>query len=100
MQYSPVFDRPLYYDYSSATSNTSNENNIQQKSARALVLQINCVVILEQQMRTIDGTYQDLLGRLRKGEGTYEDWLLLQTRVIGKGLQISLNDPPWNEVRD
>ena len=107
MQYSPVVDRPLYYDYSSATSNTPSgirklptENNIQQKSARALVLQINCVVILEQQMRTIDGTYQDLLDRLRKGEGTYEDWLLLQTRVIWKGLKISLNDPPWNEVRD
>ena len=75
------------------------ENNTQQKSARALILQINCVVILEQQMRTIDGTYQDLLGRLRKGEGIYEDWLLLQTRVIEKGLQISLNDAPWKEVR-
>ena len=107
MQYSPVFDRPLYYDYSSTMINASSgikklptENDIQQKSARALVLQINCVVMLDQQMRTIDRTYQDLLGRLRKGEGTYEDWLLLQTRVIGKGLQISLNDPPWNEVRD
>ena len=107
MQYSPVVDRPLYYDYSSATGNTPSgirklptENNIQQKSARALVLQINCVVILKQQMRTIDGTYQDLLDRLRKGEGTYEDWLLLQTRVIWKGLKISLNDPSWNEVRD
>ena len=107
MQYSPVFDRPLYYDYSSTMINASSgirklptENDIQQKSARALVLQINCVVILDQQMRTIDRTYQDLLGRLRKGEGTQEDWLLLQTRVIGKSLQISLNDPPWHEVRD
>lgn len=106
MQYSPVFDRPLYYDHLSTTSNSSNrtkkqptENDIQQKSARALILQINCVVILEEQMRTVDRTYQDLLDRLRKGEGTYEDWRLLQTRVIGKGLQISLDDPPWNEVR-
>ena len=105
MQYSPVFDRPLYYDYSSTMINASSgirklptENDIQQKSARALVLQINCVVMLDQQMRTVDRTYQDLLGRLRKGEGTYEDWHLLQTRVIGKGLQISLNDAPWNEV--
>lgn len=107
MQYSPVFDRPLYYDYSSTVDKSSTrikkpptENEIQQKSARALILQINCVVMLEQQMRTVDQAYQDLLGRLRKGEGTREDWLLLQTRVIGKGLQISLNNPPWNEVRD
>ena len=57
-------------------------------------------VILEQQMRTIDTAYQDLLCRLRKGAGTYEDWLLLQTRVIGKGRQSSLNDASWNEVRD
>ena len=64
------------------------------------VLQINCVAILEQQMRTIDRTYQDLLGRLSKGEETYENWLLLQPGVIRKGLQISLNDPRWNEVRD
>ena len=28
----------------------------------------------------------------------HEDWLLLQTRVIGRGLHIALNDPPWNEV--
>jgi hypothetical protein len=74
------------------------ENEIQQKSARALILQINCVVVLEQQMRTKDLAYQALLNRVRKGEGTHEDWLLLRTRVIGIGLNISLNDPPWNEV--
>ena len=52
MQYSPVFDRPLYYDYAVSKSSTHNgmknlpnENDIQQKSARALILQINCVVI-------------------------------------------------------
>ena len=75
------------------------ENEIQQKSARSLILQINCVVILEQQMRTKDLAYQALLNRVRNGEGTHEDWLLLRTRVIGIGLHISLNDPPWNEVR-
>ena len=59
----------------------------------------HCVVILEQQMRTNDLAYQALLNRVRNGEGTYEDWLLLRTRVIGIELHISLNDPPWNEVR-
>ena len=105
IQYSPVFDKPLYYDFS-ITSNKNGkrdsklptENEIQQKSARALVLQINCVVVLEQQMRTKDLPYQTLLNRVRSGEGTRDDWLLLRTRVIGIGLHISLNDPPWNEV--
>jgi hypothetical protein len=105
IQYSPVFDKPLYYNFSTTMVNDTNkntklptENEIQQKSARALILQINCVVVLEQQMRTKDLAYQALLNRVRNGEGTYEDWLLLRTRVIGIGLNISLNNPPWNEV--
>lgn len=105
IQYSPVFDKPLFYDFSTTTiKNTKaivkipTENEIQQKSARAIILQINCVVTLEQQMRTKDLSYQALLNRVRRGEGTHEDWLLLRTRVIGKGLHISLNEPPWNEV--
>jgi ATP-dependent DNA helicase PIF1 len=106
IQYSPVFDKPLYHDFADMTNNNvrkstklPTENEIQQKSARCLVLQINCVVILEQQMRTKDLAYQALLNRVRNGEGTHADWLLLRTRVIGIGLHISLNDPPWNEVR-
>jgi len=105
IQYSPVFDKPLYYDFSTTAKNTNRitklptENEIQQKSARALILQINCVVILEQQMRTKDLPYQALLNRVRNGKGTHDDWLLLRTRVIGIGLHISLNDRPWNEVR-
>lgn len=101
IQYSPVFDKPLYYNFSMTKNNNTKlptENEIQQKSARALILQINCVVALEQQMRTKDMAYQTLLNRVRNGEGTHEDWLLLRTRVIGIGLHISLNDPPWNEV--
>jgi hypothetical protein len=105
IQYSPVFDKPLYYDFSTTTSNNikrittlPTESEIQQKSARALILQINCVVILVQQMRTKDLPHQALLNRVRNGEGTHDDWLLLRTHVIGIGFHISLNDPPWNEV--
>ncbi|CAF4735530.1 unnamed protein product, partial [Rotaria socialis] len=99
IQYSPVFDKPLYYDFSTAMYNKKlpMEKEIQQKSARALILQINCVAILEQQMRTKDVAYQALLNRVRDGKGTHEDWFLLRTRVIGIGLHISLNQPPWNE---
>ncbi|CAF1598294.1 unnamed protein product [Adineta ricciae] len=89
IQYSPVFDKPLYHDFGQIMDSDRNnnvkpstENDIQQKSARALILQINCVVVLEQQMRTKDLAYQALLNRVRKGEGTREDWLLLRTRVI------------------
>ena len=105
IQYSPVFDKPLYYDFGETIENNmsnsvklATENEIQQKSARALILQINCVVVLEKQMRTKDLAYQALLNRVRKGEGTHEDWLLLRTRVIGIGLHISLNESPWNEA--
>ena len=45
IQYSPVFDKPLYYNFSTTIINNTNnktklptENKIQQKSARALVL--------------------------------------------------------------
>ncbi|CAF1653105.1 unnamed protein product, partial [Adineta ricciae] len=105
IQYSPVFDKPLYYNFTSAMNDGTQksrriptENDIQQRSARALVLQINCVVMLEEQMRTKDLAYRALLNRVRYGEGTYEDWQLLRTRVIGIELHISLNDPPWNEA--
>lgn len=107
IQYSPVFDKPLYYNFlkpgmneTKANARPPTESEIQQRSARALILQINCVVVLEQQMRTKDMAYQALLNRVRFGEGTYEDWLLLRTRVLGVGLNISLNCPPWNEVFD
>ena len=105
IQYSPVFDKPLYHNFSMTMGNNTQinkklptENEIQQKTARVLILQINCVVVLEQQMRTKDMSYQALLNRVRNGEDIHEDWLLLRTRVIGIGLHISLNDPPWNEV--
>ena len=62
------------------------------------MLQINCVVVLEEQIRTKDLLYRDLLNRVRQGEGTQKDYSLLQTRIVGIGLQISLKDPPWNEV--
>jgi len=107
IQYSPVFDKPLYYDFSVRMADNTKrntrlptENEIQQKSARALVLQINCVVVLDEQMRIKDLAYQALLSRVRNGDGTHDDWLLLRTRVIGAGLHVSLNDPPWNEVCD
>ena len=102
LQYRPVYDAPLYTDFSSSFKKKSGklptEKEIQQRVARSLILQINCVVKLTQQMRTEDSRYLELLERLRHGQCNYDDYELLFTRVIGQPSIGSLRDPPWNEV--
>jgi len=50
LQYRPVYDAPLHTDFSLSSKNKSgklpNEKEIQQRVARSLILQINCVVKL------------------------------------------------------
>lgn len=97
LQYSPVLDRPLYANCTSAQQFT--ERQIDMQCAQKLMSQINCVVELSQQMRTEDTRYLELLNRLRKGQSTIEDYQLLCTRIIGNtNLQESLQQKPWNEV--
>ena len=96
LQYRPVYDSPLHTDKKQAKS--SSESEIQQRVARSLILQINCVVKLTQQMRTEDLRYLQLLDRLRCGQCNYDDYELLQTRVIGQSSIESLHDSPWNKV--
>ncbi|CAF4581968.1 unnamed protein product, partial [Rotaria socialis] len=61
LQYRPVYDVPLHTDFTLPVKNKSNkiatEKQIQQRVARSLILQINCVVKLTQQMRTEDLRY-------------------------------------------
>lgn len=102
LQYRPVYDSPLHTDFS-LTSNKKfatlpNEKEIQQRVARSLVLQINCVVKLTKQMRTEDVKYLQLLERLRQGECNYDDYELLLTRVVGQPEIPSLCEAPWNKV--
>ena len=103
LQYKPVYDAPLHTDFSIPSkkkfSQIPNEKDIQQRVARSLILQINCVVKLTKQMRTEDGKYLQLLERLRRGECDYEDYQLLLTRVVGESEVPSLCEPPWNKVR-
>lgn len=103
LQYRPVYDLPLHTDFSKPSNSKNrkqpNEKEIQQRVARSLILQINCVVKLTQQMRTEDLRYLQLLERLRRGECTYDDYELLLTRVIGQPTVPSLSNPPWNQVR-
>ncbi|CAF1689712.1 unnamed protein product, partial [Adineta ricciae] len=72
------------------------QKEIQQRVARSLILQMNCVVKLTQQMRTEDIRYLQLLERLRQGQCSYEDYELLLTRVVGQS-SVSLCEPPWNQ---
>jgi hypothetical protein len=102
LQYRPVYDAPLHTDFSLPSKKNStklpNEKEIQQRVARSLILQINCVVKLTQQMRTEDLRYLELLERLRHGKCNYDDYELLLTRVVGQPAVNSLNDSPWNKV--
>ena len=102
LQYRPVYDSPLHTDFSLSSkrkqAKSSSEREIQQRVARSLILQINCVVKLTQQMRTEDLRYLQLLDRLRHGQCNYDDYELLQTRVVGQPSIESLHDSPWNKV--
>jgi len=102
LQYRPVYDAPLHTDFSLSSKKKSGklptEKEIQQRVARSLILQINCVIKLTQQMRTQDPRYLQLLERLRHGECNYDDYELLLTRVVGQPSVDSLRDSPWNKV--
>ncbi|CAF1361742.1 unnamed protein product [Adineta ricciae] len=103
LQYRPVYDSPLHTDFSSSSSKKKqgkipSEKEIQQRVSRSLILQMNCVVKLTQQMRTEDLRYLQLLDRLRHGQCNYDDYELLQTRVVGQPSIESLHDSPWNKA--
>ena len=103
LQYRPIYDAPLHTDFSLPSKQKAgklpNEKEIQQRVARSLILQINCVVKLTQQMRTEDPRYLQLLERLRHGQCNQDDYELLLTRVVGQPSAGSLNDSPWNKVK-
>ena len=97
LQYSPVLDKALYS--SSTLSQQCTGRQIELQCAQKLMSQINCVVQLNEQMRTEDKRYLQLLDRLRNGDCTVDDYVLLCTRIIGApNLKASLQDAPWNEV--
>ncbi|CAF1468535.1 unnamed protein product [Adineta ricciae] len=102
LQYRPVYDSPLHTDFSLPSKKKlgkiPSEKEVQQRVARSLLLQINCVVKLTQQMRTEDSGYLQLLDRLRHGQCNYDDYDLLQTRVVGQPSIESLHDSPWSKA--
>ncbi|CAF4318295.1 unnamed protein product [Rotaria magnacalcarata] len=102
LQYRPVYDAPLHTDFPLLSKKKSaklpTEKEIQQRVARSLIFQINCVVKLTQQMRTEDIRYLQLFERLRHGQCNYDDYELLMTRVVGQPSVGSLRDSPWNKA--
>jgi hypothetical protein len=101
LQYRPVYDARLHTDYSLPSKKPvklPNEREIQQRLARSLILQINCVVKLTQQMRMEDTRYLQLLERLRRGQCNYDNYELLLTRMMGQSSVGSLRELPWNKV--
>ncbi|CAF3290336.1 unnamed protein product [Rotaria sp. Silwood2] len=101
LQYRPVYDAPLHTDFLLPSKKKSGklptEKEIQQRVARSLILQINCIVKLTQQMRTEHPRYLQLLERLRHGQCNYDDYELLLTRVVGQSSVGFLRDEPWNK---
>ncbi|CAF1541345.1 unnamed protein product, partial [Rotaria sordida] len=102
LQYRPVYDSPLHTDFSLPSKKKQgkipSEKEIQQRVSRSLILQMHCVVKLTQQMRTEDLRYLQLLDRLRHGQCNYDDYELLQTRVVGQPSIEFLHDSPWNKA--
>ncbi|CAF4636156.1 unnamed protein product, partial [Didymodactylos carnosus] len=100
IQYSPVMDKALYTNLENElTTKAKKVKPLRKVDCRSIMLQINCVVKLTQQMRTVDQRYSELLDRLRLGTCTREDYELLCTRVVGpNNIVKSLNLPPWKDA--
>ena len=84
-QYPLIMDTPLYCGYganSNLKASTSQSDGLRQLG-KFLWKQLTRVALLTQQMRVTDVMYQEVLNRLREGECTIDDYLLLSSRVIG-----------------
>ncbi|CAF4508019.1 unnamed protein product [Didymodactylos carnosus] len=105
IQYSPIMDKALYTNFENELTTKAKkvkplrEVDINYRAGHSIMLQINCVVKLTQQMRTMDQRYSELLDRLRLGTCTREDYALLCTRVVApNNIVKSLNLPPWKDA--
>ena len=85
MQFKPVGDSPLYsaYQDDSQPRSSKRKNDERIQMGRHLWSQVDKIVFLTEQMRVTDQAYLDFLNRLRAGQCTDEDMLMLNGRVIG-----------------
>ena len=104
-QYPPVLDTPLYFNYErSVIKASTSQADVLKELGIYIWSQLTHIALLTEQMRVTDLTYQALLNRLREGMCTYEDYVLLSTRVIGNNaiIQNKNHNPiilPGNELR-
>jgi len=84
------------------TSTVYNDTNkrMTAKIGRAIYLQFDTVVILQQQMRISDIGWMEILSRLREGECTEEDIKAIRQLVMTNGnCDIpDFSSPPWSEA--
>lgn len=84
-------------NYRSVSKSKVSNALIRKRIGRAIWLQINTVVILSKQMRTVDQELYEIQNRVRFGVATAEDHKVLSKRVIKSGNIIqSLANSPWN----
>ena len=103
-QYPPVLDTPLYANYDgSEVKCSTKQSDIEKQLGISLWNQLTHIALLTEQMRITDPVYQEVLSRLREGTGTFKDYALLSTRVIGNGVDVPQSDNPiivpGNELR-
>lgn len=84
----------------SKQNQSKNPRMLEYGIGRSVWLKTETVVILHQQMRTVDIHYNQLLNRLRNCECTKNDHEQLLNRVVGSAncpIQ-TLDDPNWRDA--
>jgi hypothetical protein len=84
IQFPPIGGSALYRDWNKGSDKfhaPKKEMEIQTLKGMHLWEQVNHVVLLDEQMRVTDKSYQDMLNRLREGKCTDDDIKMLNTRV-------------------
>ena len=88
IQFPPVRDYPLYFGWNDhSVTAPKSKFEIEKSLGQNLWRQVNHVVLLDEQMRVTDRSYQDLLNRLREGKCTDADFEMLNRRVVGNSVE-------------
>ena len=82
---------------------STKQSDVLKQLGSSLWHQLTHVAFLTEQMRVTDRVYQEMLNRLREGEVTLQDYILLSSRVIGNNIEMPGTDDPiivsGNELR-
>ena len=78
-------ETPLYCrcDAESNLKASTSQSDVLRQLGKFMWKQLTHIALLTQQMRVTDVMYQEVLNRLREGECTIDDYLLLSSSVIG-----------------